>query len=468
MVLEGVTKEFPFHSGIFSHQRHISDQVGQRALNNISFELKPGDVLGIIGHNGSGKSTLLRIISGILPPTHGTVRYSGTLGSILDVGTGFHPDLSGTENVYLSCKIHGLTKRQVDSLFRSILEFSEIGNYIHLPVKYYSSGMYLKLAFAIILHIDVDILLIDEVLNVGDASFRFKCTQKVEELIARGKIAIISSHDLASISKLCNKCLVLEKGEVKHFGETQIVLQNYMESVVIKNVEDIRKSREIEVEQEVMVEEAFVKPEENTLEPVEEIEVKPEMDSVPQVPDDNATLTESPLPVGLPSPAAVSKYHSNTDLFKNSQVHVKALKIVSAEEHHTDELYIGEQLQVELVFEKFDPIAEVDFMLVLKDYLYMPVFLLNTRMVDKNLIPAATGIFKIVFTLPKPFLNKGFFTVDLIVVNRENNLLLKECVNALVFHIHYNDNFYRKYGGGKEFPGPLMPKFDIEISMVPS
>ena len=199
------------------------------ALEDVSFELKKGDVLGVIGRNGAGKSTLLKILAGILQPSKGEVTYKGRLVSILELGAGFHPDLTGAENVFLNGSLLGLSKKEINTRFDAIVAFSGIQESIHQPVKYYSNGMYLRLAFAVFTHLDLDILLLDEVMAVGDAIFRQKSYNQISELSNSGTTIILVSHNPHEIKDLCNKCIWFEAGKVAAFGNTAAVVDQYLE-----------------------------------------------------------------------------------------------------------------------------------------------------------------------------------------------------------------------------------------------
>jgi lipopolysaccharide transport system ATP-binding protein len=203
------------------------------ALNDVSFSINKGDKLGIIGNNGAGKSTLLKILSKITNPTSGSVKVNGKVASLLEVGTGFHPELSGRENIYLNGAILGMSKREIKEQFDEIVDFAgpQIANFLDTPVKRYSSGMYVRLGFAISAHLNPEILIVDEVLAVGDADFQKKSLGKMKEVAANDKTILFVSHNLTAVSNLCNKTLHLEKGTVKQMGDTAIVLKNYMSEV---------------------------------------------------------------------------------------------------------------------------------------------------------------------------------------------------------------------------------------------
>ena len=182
------------------------------ALKDVSFQVGEGESVAVLGLNGSGKSTTLKLVSGVLEPDAGVVLTRGKVAGLIEVGAGFHPDLTGRENVYLNAAILGMTRKQIDARFDDIVAFSEIGDFIDQEVKHYSSGMFMRLAFSVAIHVDVDILLVDEVLSVGDAPFREKCYAKIEELTRAGVTMLVVSHDTRTITKLCRRGIVMKKG----------------------------------------------------------------------------------------------------------------------------------------------------------------------------------------------------------------------------------------------------------------
>lgn len=199
------------------------------ALNGISFEVKKGERLGIIGGNGAGKSTTLKILSRVTAPTEGEVYINGRISSMLEVGTGFHPELTGRENIYLNGAILGMSKEEVDRKIENIIEFSECRQFIDTPVKRYSSGMYVKLAFAVAAHLDSEILIMDEVLAVGDMKFQQKCLKKMQEVAENeGRTILYVSHNMNTIRQLCNRCIVLERGSVIYDGDVETAIRIYM------------------------------------------------------------------------------------------------------------------------------------------------------------------------------------------------------------------------------------------------
>lgn len=198
------------------------------ALKDVSFEVQPGEVLGIIGRNGAGKSTLLKVLSRITSPTEGRVEINGRVASLLEVGTGFHPELTGRENVFLNGAILGMTKAEIRSKFDEIITFAEIDKFIDTPVKRYSSGMYVRLAFAVAAHLEPEILIVDEVLAVGDAEFQKKCLGKMSEVANRGRTVLFVSHNMDAVRRLCSRGILLKGGQIQAAGSVDRIVNDYL------------------------------------------------------------------------------------------------------------------------------------------------------------------------------------------------------------------------------------------------
>jgi len=198
------------------------------ALKDVSFEVKEGEVLGVIGRNGSGKSTLLKVLSRITEPTAGRAEIRGRVGSLLEVGTGFHPDLTGRENVYLNGAILGMNRKEIARKFDEIVAFAEVERFLDTQVKHYSSGMQVRLAFAVAAHVDPEVLFLDEVLAVGDHAFREKCFARLREVRTNGKTVLLVSHDMASVESLCSHAMWLDGGQVQAWGEPSEVVEKYI------------------------------------------------------------------------------------------------------------------------------------------------------------------------------------------------------------------------------------------------
>ncbi len=231
-------KSDTFYGSVFNGIRNLKNIAQKKenvefwALNDVSFEIEQGDRVGIIGRNGAGKSTLLKILSRITPPTKGKIEYYGRLASLLEVGTGFHGDLSGRENIYLNGSILGMSKQEIDKKFDEIIAFAEIEKFLDTPVKRYSSGMYVRLAFAVAAHLEPELLIVDEVLAVGDSAFQKKCIGKMKDVSNSGRTILFVSHQLASVQSLCNKSFVLKNGTIDFpLSETSLCIKHYLKEV---------------------------------------------------------------------------------------------------------------------------------------------------------------------------------------------------------------------------------------------
>lgn len=219
-------------------------------LKGIDFEVKKGDALGLVGCNGCGKSTTLKLLTKIIYPDKGNIEIKGRVSSLLELGAGFHPDLSGYENIYLNAAVFGLTKKEIDGRVDEIIRFSELADYINNPIRTYSSGMYMKLAFSVAINVDADILLIDEILGVGDVNFQKKCFEKLLNIKESGTTIVIVSHSTDQIEKICNRSIWLEDGRIKYQGEPKEVHARYLERMSEKRIEQIQKEEDERLQEE--------------------------------------------------------------------------------------------------------------------------------------------------------------------------------------------------------------------------
>ena len=210
----------------FSRNRKEKREV----LKGINLNIKKGEVVALIGTNGSGKSTLLKLMTKILYPNKGTIEINGKLTSLLELGAGFHPDFSGRENIYFNASIFGLTKKQIDERLNDIIEFSELEKYIDNPVRTYSSGMFMRLAFAVAINVNADILLVDEILSVGDEHFQNKCIEKMLDLKRKGKTMVFVTHSMQTVQKLCDRAVWLCDGKIQMDGDVSQVIERYVEA----------------------------------------------------------------------------------------------------------------------------------------------------------------------------------------------------------------------------------------------
>lgn len=236
---EGIKNKFnqlkgnSVESRIDDNNRLSGDSNIVYALQDINFEVQKGEILGIVGKNGAGKSTLLKILSKVTGPSSGSIKVNGRIASLLEVGTGFHPELTGGENIFLNGAILGMSKSEIKSKYNQIVDFSGIGKYINTPVKRYSSGMYVRLAFAVAAHLDPEILIIDEVLAVGDAEFQSKCLGKMDSVSKDGKTVLFVSHNLSAVNDLCTRCLHMEYGKLVGSDTPQKVIKRYLENAAL-------------------------------------------------------------------------------------------------------------------------------------------------------------------------------------------------------------------------------------------
>lgn len=224
IIVDGVHKDFTlnharsFKDTVVSWVRRRKTSTQFHALRGLDLVIGEGESVAILGYNGSGKSTLLKLLSGVMKPDRGEVLTRGRVAGLIEVGAGFHPELSGRENVFLNAAILGMQRSEIEARYDDIVAFSEIGDFIDQEVKHYSSGMFMRLAFSVAIHVDVDVLLVDEILSVGDAPFREKCRAKFDELIAQGKTLVIVSHDMQMVRELCTRGVVIRKGEMVFQG----------------------------------------------------------------------------------------------------------------------------------------------------------------------------------------------------------------------------------------------------------
>jgi ABC-2 type transport system ATP-binding protein len=246
VTVKNVSKRFTLRKDNSLKERVVTlGRAGRRhsedfwALRDVSLEVPAGTTIGLLGPNGSGKSTLLKLIGGILEPTSGSVERRGRLAALIELGAGMHPDLTGRENVYLNASIQGLTREEAEAKFDAIMQFSGIGDFIDTQVKFYSSGMYVRLAFAVAINTDPDVLLVDEVLAVGDEQFQKKCIDKIREFQQQGRTIVLVSHSLGQVQELCDTAVVLHEGVVKYQGSARLAVKNFREILEGRRVAEI-------------------------------------------------------------------------------------------------------------------------------------------------------------------------------------------------------------------------------------
>jgi len=392
------------------------------ALNDISFEVKQGEALGIIGKNGAGKSTLLKVLSGITKPSSGKIEIYGRMSSILDIGVGFHPELTGRENIYLSGELNGLTRKEIRNKLDEIIDFSGVEKFIDTPVKYYSGGMFIRLAFSVISNIDSDILLLDEVLSVGDASFQMKSFKKLQSMFGQGKTIVLVSHNPSDIVKLCNRVIVLDSGKIYQDGLPGKIVTEYTEESIL-NTMDLPKGL---------------------------TENNPEKK--------NAVITDS-------SPKLITIVHwgdpdtaPGNEFFRLTRVEIKA------ENKSPDEGFsVDDELLIEISFWKAREVALFDVGFAINQFRNV-VFTSNTLFTPGTEKTMGKGCFIARTVIPSRFLNNSIYSLDVHAVGDRKDIIVN--IHDIIFFVVHetNDpliNSIKKHF--PVFPGPVRPNLVWEI-----
>ena len=377
------------------------------ALKDLDFEIKKGEAVGIIGRNGAGKSTLLKILSGITEPSSGRGELNGSVASVLEVGTGFHPELTGRENIYLSGAMLGIPKKQIESKFDEIVEFAGVQMFIDTPVKHYSSGMYVRLAFSVVTNVDADILLFDEVLSVGDLAFQMKSSKKIKELVEKKKTVLLVSHNIEKIKSLCDRFIVLKNAELFD-NETVNCYQSYLEDTF----KDI----------------TFRQNDQNTY---------------------NIN----------------SKYEYNGDLFFNTNdlvgnrvIRVKSIFIqnMSVPEKR---ISINHSFSINIIYEVLNDFLNYDIGIFISNLNH--VFLASKiNYPQKCLAIKAKGTYHIRAVFPKFFFSDSFLSIGIVVEDENGDSKIYE--NILGFSIHAND----LHSDNSNYTGPLKMDLNWEIEEI--
>lgn len=374
------------------------------ALEDVSFNVQKGDILGIIGKNGSGKSTLLKILSGITKPTSGKVTIQGSIGSILDIGTGFHPDLTGRENVFLSGQLFGLSKKQIVNNIDEIIDFSEIGDFIDTPVKHYSDGMFLRLAFAFFTHFQADLLLFDEVLSVGDIGFQQKCFARIHDIAQQGSTILFVSHSAKELLDICNVFLYLEQGRVKHFGRDPSVLLQYMEETIAATQSSTHAS----------------------------------------------TYTN----VHWDNP----KTAPGSDLLQ-----MVSIALSSALGEADENLYTDQSLQLDIIFRKLTPAPTLDLVFTISDFLQHEIMACSSHRVHQYYETSEPGIYHTRCWLPANFFNQGTFKLHIFALADRQEICFS-LRDALIFKLESRIHYAHTAPNLVNAPIPFAPALQWELS----
>ncbi len=390
------------------------------SLNNISFQLKQGEILGIVGNNGAGKSTLLRIISGLLKPDKGSISYRGKLSSILDIGSGFHPDLSGIDNVYMVARLMGYTKKEIEEVLEDIFEFSELKQFKETPVKHYSSGMFMRLAFSLYTTLKSNLLIMDEVLSVGDMNFREKSSARIKEIAARGRTIILASHEMKTVQSLCTHGLLLEQGTSKGFDTIQSIIEKYVNSnnyIFLKSGVAARPNSE------------------------------------------NQKSGDLPL---LPTQVQGSDEHNPVD----TKIRLKGALVRSAGKAVTSEIYMDDEVEISFSYEKLLNIPVI-LSAVIADRFGNNIMSLSPYRIkreDDFVDITLEGNYTQTVKLPKGILNHGIFSVSFYVADTSRQKV-RSFEKLLYFRVVRSDKLFKGVNYQENFSCPLLPVADWKTTM---
>ena len=451
IIVENISKSYSFDP-ILSDASKLGgkkDKDRIKALEDISFTLCKGEILGVIGNNGSGKSTLLKLISGISKPTSGKIITYGRVASILEIGTGFHPDLSGKDNIFLSGAILGMSNESLKSIYHDIVKFSGLEDFIDLPVKKYSSGMYMRLAFSVVAHVNADIVLLDEVFSVGDANFTKKSERKIRELLVSNRTIVIASHDLNSISKIASSLMVLKNGAQQYFGGIEEGLNSYIESTIFQTEDQTPKNSEPPSK-------TVIKDEAAEHERKDEPRIHSHSDTGPDVPIEKSAFQISDAISNI-------RYKSSKKMklqLASNTFTINAVSILNA----VAEAVSNEQ-QIDLSFDIFVSINnEHQISLVLSHNLQSAVLTSTPDPQNEaSRLLKITGSRQVTFSLPRELLNAGVYSVSLYVIDADGKEVDK-VEDLFHFKVVFSESFRKKINLRGHFPGPLVSQFKWAVT----
>lgn len=374
------------------------------ALQDISFEVKKGEIIGIIGENGSGKSTLLKILSSITKPTTGTAEIYGRIASILDIGAGFHPDLTGEKNIYLKGQLLGMPHQAIAQYFDEIVAFSEIGEFIHMPIKHYSDGMFLRLAFSTLIHLDADILLLDEVMAVGDLAFQMKSMERIRQMAKSGKTILMVSHHAMELAALCTGYIHLQKGRIVEIGNSPITLQNYVHA----SVEKAKDKKD----------DAFA-------------EMLPNLIQWKNV-----------------------EHAPGNELFR-------LLKISAYSLNNKEEIFNNEEMIVEMTFQKLTDEGQVDLAFSMNNEM-SPFMICHPFRAEYAFQSSQAGIYRSRCIIPADLFNEGYYQIGIFAAANRQRLLFS-LPNILSVHVKSRRSLGEGLDHFFDIPMPLTPAFRWEL-----
>jgi lipopolysaccharide transport system ATP-binding protein len=416
------------------------------ALQGINFDISHGERVGIIGKNGAGKSTLLKILSRLVYPTEGEARIRRRVTSLLEVGTGFNANLSGRENIYLNATLHGLQHHEIDEIFEDIVKFSEIEKFIDTPVRHYSSGMYMRLAFAVAAHLDPDILLLDEVLAVGDMSFQQKCLQRVDGLTSEGRTVLFVSHSMDSIARFCDRCIWLEEGRIVEDGPTEEVIASYVQKVM--GIQSNQKWVEDESKQSQ-----------------KQVSVSNDNSPAKQITNINDRNSQNEH---NPSKSPQSQNLSAFNIHEHEYFRLVSAKVINAQGKAITTAPVHEPIGIEIVYDILNTSKNIQPALHLKTA--KDVFAFVVAYTDPEHMYGVSRIGRYIATawIPPNLLNVGLMHVTLAMVTPDPQERHIQIERAISFNVHEIEGIGNTARGlyARDFPGVVRPMLTWETKYV--
>lgn len=362
-------------------------------LKGVSLSIKKGEVVGLIGENGSGKSTLLKLMTKIIYPDKGDIKIKGKVSSLLELGAGFHPDMTGRENIYTNASIFGLTKKEIDARLEQIIDFSELGEFIDNPVRTYSSGMYMRLAFSVAINVDAEILLIDEILAVGDTNFQQKCFERLRELKQSGITIVIVTHDTGTVERFCSSAVWLENGIIKAEGKTNSVVDKYLRFMNSKRIESIEQACEKENEKKLQKESQR-----------ENNKINNESKEVINNDEIDSELNEE------------SEIDYNSNRFGLKYIEITKAILKNNQGKETTVLKGGEQVELEIYYKVNKPLEEYVFGMGFYTLEGLCIYGSNTQL-DNLIVKHSGGQGKVKFIIPSLPLLTGIYGLNVAIVD---------------------------------------------------
>lgn len=369
---------------LFSKRRRYEER---RVLDEISFDIQKGEAVGLIGHNGCGKSTTLKMLSKIMYPDKGSIETQGRISALIELGAGFHPDMSGRENIYINAAIFGLSREEIDQRLQTIIDFSELGSYIDNPVRTYSSGMYMRLAFSVAINVDADILLVDEILAVGDAAFQAKCFNKLREIKAKGTTIVIVSHSLGQIEQICDRSIWIHRGKIRMEGKPRDVHPAYLDYIA-------RHSG-------------------NVINPVTEEEKKAYQEQQPEQPQEEPQ-TEQPAAEAAPEAVAEEAAPKDPNRWGNGDARIKKIRLLNSEGQESDSFLTGEKMDIVIEYSVKNPLKNPACGIGIFRNDGLQCYGTNTQIDRMNNLDLGAGG-KVVCSIEKNLLLTGEYTLDVAI-----------------------------------------------------